>query len=123
MEDNKAFTQERAEMEVDKFLMDAEMMSAYINYEKRKAAGTLQEGEAEPSTPWSTYVTWFFGVYFLNYMKRTYVDPKFASGEWTLPFGGGGTDAAADAVTSAADTATQTLTSVQGAIDTLSDAM
>ena len=122
MQDNKAFTQERAEMEVDKFLMDAEMMSTYINYEKRKASGALQEGEANPSTPWSTYVTWFFGFYLLNSLRRTYVDPKFASGEWKLPFGGGG-DAATDAVTSVADTATHTLASVQGAIDTISDAM
>lgn len=57
--DNSGFTQERAEMEVDKFLMDAEMMSAYINYEKRKASGSLrEEAEANLSNPriWATYV-------------------------------------------------------------------
>jgi len=128
--DNNGFTQERAEMEVDKFLMDAEMMSAYINYEKRKASGSLrQEAEANLSNPkiWGTYAAWFFGIFFFNYFRKTFIDPKFASGEWEeihigLPnfFGGGGDDATADAVSSAAETTTQTLAS---AINTISDAM
>ena len=48
--DNNSFTQERAELEVDKFLMDAEMMSAYINYQKKKASGSLG-GWRSGSTP------------------------------------------------------------------------
>lgn len=118
-------------MEVDKFLMDAEMMSAYINYEKKKASGSLrEEAEANLSNPriWSTYLAWFFGIFFFNYFRKTYIDPKFASGEWEeihikLPFSGGGADTAADAVSSVAETTTQTLASVQSAIDTISDAM
>jgi len=114
-------------MEVDKFLMDAEMMSAYINYEKKKASGALQaEAEANLSGPriLSTYATWFIGFFFFNYFRKKYIDPKFASGEWELPFGGGGGDTApADAVTSAAETATHTLASVHGAIDTISHSM
>lgn len=130
LRDNKSFDQARAEMEVDKFLMDAEMMSAWINYEKKKASGSLREAEAEVSNPWGTYVAWFFGIYFLSYLRKKYIDPKFASGEWeeihlSLPFlGGGGDSAAADAVTSSvAETTTQTLADVQSAIDTISDAM
>jgi hypothetical protein len=122
LQDNKPFTRERAEMEVDKFLMDAEMMSAYINYEKRKASGSLrEEAEDNLSNPniWATYLAWFFGVFAFNYFRKTYIDPKFASGEWEeihikLPFFSGGED-------SAAETAVQTVSSVQNAIDVISD--
>lgn len=131
MRDNTSFSQERAEAEVDKFLMDAEMMSAYINYEKKKASGSLrEEAEANLSDPriWSTYLSWFFGIFFFNYFRKTYIDPKFASGEWEeihikLPFMGGGGEAADAVTTSMAETTTQTLASVQNAIDTISDAM
>ena len=128
MRDNNSFTQERAEEEVDRFLMDAEMMSAYINYQKKKASGSLG-GEAEGNSPGlSTLLTWFAGFYFLSYFRRSFIDPKFESGEWkgihfTLPFSGGGSEAADAVTTSMAETTTQTLASVQHTIDTISDAM
>lgn len=132
MRDNKSFTQERAELEVDKFLMDAEMMSAYINYEKKKASGSLrQEADANQSNPsfWSTYGVWFIGFFAFNYFRKLYIDPKFTSGEWegihiNLPFSGGGGGEVTDAVTtSMTETTIQTLASVQSAIDTISDAI
>lgn len=112
--------------------MDAEMMSAYINYEKKKASGSLrQEAEANLSDPAviATYAAWFFGVFFLSSLRKKFIDPKFESGEWEeirikLPFSGGGGDAdtAVDAVTSSlADTTTHTLASVHHAIDSISD--
>ncbi len=127
--DNNSFTQERAELEVDKFLMDAEMMSAYINYQKKKASGSLGDGEVEAPPPGlGTYLNWFAGFYFISYLKRTFIDPKFESGEWegihwNLPFGGGGSEATDAVTTSMAETTTQILASMQHSIDVMSDAM
>ena len=116
LQDNKSFTRERAEMEVDKFLMDAEMMSVYINYQKKKASGALQEIGDNVSNPniWNTYLTWFLAFFAFNYVRKIYIDPKFASGEWKVPFFSGGED-------SAAETVVQTVSSVQSVIDTISD--
>lgn len=124
LRDNKSFTRERAEMEVDKFLMDGEMITVYINYKKNEGSMNLREEEAKTNPDpltilLSIYAAWIGG----GFVKKTYIDPKFESGEWE-PIGiggffGKGADAAVDSISSAVDSAAP---SVSSAIDTVSDA-
>jgi hypothetical protein len=121
LQDNKSFTRERAEMEVDKFLMDGEMITVYMNYKKNEGSMSVREEEeanantVDPVTiVLLAYAAWFGG----GYAKKMFVDPKIESGEWEpIDFGGffeKGADAAADSITAAP--------SVLSAIDTISDA-
>jgi hypothetical protein len=127
LQDNKSFARERAEMEADKFLMDAEMLSLYINYEKNKNSMDLREEEGKnPLQSFSIfgiYAAWIVGGFAFSYIKKTFIQPKFDSGEWEpVDFGGffgKGAQVAADSVSSAVDTA---VPSMAGAIDTISDA-
>lgn len=126
LRDNKSFTRERAEMEVDKFLMDGEMITVYINYKKNDGSMSLREEEAKtnPLTSLlSIYAAWVVGGFALSYIRKTFINPKFESGEWEPidigGFFGKGADAAADSISSAVETAAP---SVASAIDTISDA-
>merc|ERR1712232_1473815 len=84
----------RIEEEVNKFMLDAEMVNAFIAFEKRKADPRNIKAEAEanlsdPST-WGVYAVWIAGGAGFAYFKNKVVEPKFASGEWeeihiTLP--------------------------------------
>lgn len=47
-DDNKDFDEARVNLEVEKFMMDAELVNFYIEYQKRKAAGTLEEKRNAP---------------------------------------------------------------------------
>lgn len=109
--DNKEFDEERAAQEVDKFIMDAEMVGMFINYEKKKVEGEGMSRRAEaesklsdPST-WATYAVWIIGGAGFAYVKNVIIEPKYRSGEWTethiaLPdFFHKATEVAADATT------------------------
>jgi hypothetical protein len=89
MKDNSSFSRERAEMEVDKFLMDAEMMTAYLRFERGRESRNPQaeEENGQLITPKivATYVAWIVGGAGFGYVRKTYIDPKFASGEWQAP--------------------------------------
>lgn len=47
-EDNQEMDAERINMEVDKFMMDAELVNYYIDYQKRKASGWVEEQKKSP---------------------------------------------------------------------------
>ena len=38
------------------------------------------------STQVATYAAWLVGGVSFGYVRREIIDPKFASGEWSLPF-------------------------------------
>lgn len=85
--DNPKFDRPKAEEEVKKFMMDAEMVNAYIAFEKRKADPRNLRSEAEqtltdPST-WATYAAWIGGGAGFAAVKNLYIEPRYASGEWT----------------------------------------
>ncbi len=92
--DNKGMEPERIEEEVNKFMLDAEMVNAFVAFEKRKADPRNLKAEAEanlsdPST-WGVYAVWIAGGAGFAYVKNVIVEPKYASGEWeeihiTLP--------------------------------------
>ena len=85
LRDNKGFSRDRAEQEVDKFLMDAEMVTAYIRFEKGKESRDLKaEAEQQLSDPktLATYAAWIVGGAGFGYVRKTIIEPKFASGEW-----------------------------------------
>jgi hypothetical protein len=124
LRDNNSFTRERAEMEVDKFLMDGEMITVYINYKKNEGSMSLREEEAKKKPdPLTVILTLYAGWVGSGFVKKTYIDPKFESGEWEPidigGFFGPGADAAADSISSAVETAAP---SVSSAMDTISDA-
>ena len=108
MNDNPKFSRERAEEEVARFLMDSEVVNAYLKHKENPP--DLNQMIEDQQVPLTTYAAWGIGGLLLGNLKDTYVDPKFESGEWdkitlpSLPFmGGGGGDAAADAASVAAD--------------------
>jgi len=84
--DNKGMEPDKVEIEVDKFMMDREMVEAFIAFEKRKADPRNLKAEAEatlsdPST-WGIYAVWITGGAGFAYVKNVIVEPKYASGEW-----------------------------------------
>ena len=97
--DNKAFDDTRATEEVEKFLLDAEMVNAYIKFEKDKIVNPpnyKEEAEATLKDPKTiaTYAAWLVGGASFGWVRKTIIEPKYASGEWeevhiqlpTLPF-------------------------------------
>jgi hypothetical protein len=108
--DNKGMDPERIQTEVDKFMMDREMVESFIAYEKKKADPRNLKVEAEanlsdPST-WGVYAVWIAGGAGFAYVKNVIVEPKYASGEWqdlhiTLPLADKFAQVAADAAASA----------------------
>ena len=127
-------SREKAEQEASRLLMDAEVIARLVFYEKNKDEINLREegNLGNPNTIW-TYAVWLgLGATF-PYLRRTFIDPKFESGEWDkfnlktlvpdiqLPFGLGG-DAASDAVApAAADAVSAAVDSVSSAVDSVSD--
>jgi len=86
MRDNKKMEPEQAEAEIKRFMMDAEMVNAFIAYEKKKAdpnfiRDSVEEQFNDPATL-STYALWISGGIGFAYVKNRIVEPKFASGEW-----------------------------------------
>ena len=96
MNDNKGMDEERADLEVSKFLMDAEMANAYIKFEKDKVLNPpnyKEEAEQSFSDPKTiaTYAAWLIGGGSFGYIRKEFIEPKYASGEWEefhiqLPF-------------------------------------
>jgi hypothetical protein len=75
---------ERAQTEVDKFILDAEMVNSFIAYEKKKSEPGYLKSEAEaalsdPQT-WGTYAAWIIGGAGFAYVKNVIIEPKYASG-------------------------------------------
>lgn len=120
LRDNKGFDRERAETEADKFFLDAEMIMAYINYEKRKATSPQDlkqeaiDNITDPRTI-ATYAAWIVGGAGFSYVRKYVIDPKFASGEWEpihINIGGMFGDKSAetvDAIQSTVDASTNSL--------------
>jgi hypothetical protein len=115
--DNKGMDEERADAEVSKFLMDAEMVNSYIKFEKDKVENPPDykaEAEQTLSDPKTiaTYAAWLIGGGSFGYIRKEIIEPKYASGEWEeiritipnwFPVGGGEAAEAANSVASAAD--------------------
>jgi hypothetical protein len=85
--DNKGMTEERALSEVSKFMMDAEMVNAYIKFERDKVENPPDrkaEAEQTLSDPRTiaTYAAWLIGGGSFGYIRKNIIEPKFASGEW-----------------------------------------
>jgi len=129
MKDNKKMEQEQAEAEIKRFMMDAEMVNAFIAYEKKKAdpnfiRDSVEEQFSDPATL-STYAIWISGGIGFAYVKNRIIEPKYASGEWEeirlkLPqfdFGKAAVDSVAQVVDSAVtDTTIQIAHSVSDAM-------
>lgn len=86
MKDNKNMEMDQAEAEIKRFMMDAEMVNAFIAYEKKKAdpnfvRDSVEENLSDPATL-STYAIWITGGVGFAYLKNRVIEPKFASGEW-----------------------------------------
>lgn len=121
--DNKGMEPERVEIEVDKFMMDREMVDSFVAFEKRKADPRNIKADAEarlsdPST-WGVYALWIAGGVGFAYAKNVIFEPKFASGEWkeihiTLPGAEKFAQAAADKITAV---------DISGAVDVASTAV
>lgn len=107
--DNKGMDESRAVAEVAKFMMDAEMVNAYIKFERNKVENPpdlkaqAEETLSDPKTI-ATYAAWLIGGASFGYIRKEIIEPKYASGEWqeihiTIP---GFKDDAANAIQSVA---------------------
>jgi hypothetical protein len=143
LRDNRGLSRESGEEEVAKLLKDVEIVNRVLFFERNKDQINLkQQAEKNLSNPNTilTYAIWLIGGASFPYLRRRFIDPKFASGEWDelhinidkfLPGGGGAaadTAAAspvADIAQSAVDTATNVLTSAVSDMthDVISNAM
>jgi hypothetical protein len=85
--DNKGMDEETANLEVLKFLMDAEMVNAYVKFEKDKVLNPpnlKEEAEQTLSDPKTiaTYAAWAIGGAGFGVFRKEVIEPKYASGEW-----------------------------------------
>jgi len=85
--DNKGMSEDRADAEVMKFYMDAEMVNAYIKFEQDKVLNPpnyKEEAEQNLSDPKTiaTYAAWLVGGASFGWVRKTIIEPKYASGEW-----------------------------------------
>lgn len=131
VKDNPGFDEERATQEVDKFMMDAEMVNKFIAFEKKKASPDYLRQDAmenmnDPGT-WGIYAIWIAAGVGFTVAKNLYIEPKYRSGEWeeihinldsVFKFGGDkvveqGAAVAGDAVASVAEVTSQVIDAVQ----------
>merc|ERR1711862_913792 len=86
LKDNPQFDDERVSTEISRFMLDAEMVDKYIQFERRKKdpLAIRQEAEESLSDPsvWGTYAAWIIGGIGFALVKNLYIEPKYASGEW-----------------------------------------
>jgi hypothetical protein len=79
--------EEQADEEVLKFLMDSEMVNAYIKFEKDKVLNPpnlkeqAEQNLADPKTI-ATYAAWAIGGAGFGVFRKEVIEPKYASGEW-----------------------------------------
>mmetsp|Transcript_115509 Transcript_115509/g.331537 ORF Transcript_115509/g.331537 Transcript_115509/m.331537 type:complete len:226 (+) Transcript_115509:109-786(+) len=134
--DNKGMDEARANAEVSKFMMDAEMVNAYIKFERDKVENPPDlkaQAQANLSDPviLGTYAAWLIGGASFGYIRKEIIEPKYASGEWqeihiTLP--GFNKEEAANAVQSVASIlhsmeTSSTLDSAHSGIDNIVSTM
>ena len=81
-------TPEQVNDAVALLLLDAEVLQRVLFYEQNKeeiAALIEQQGGENTMGTIGTYATWLGVGAGLPYVKRQFIDPKFASGEWQAP--------------------------------------
>lgn len=118
--DNNGMDDERAQKEVDKFMMDAEMVNALVTYEQKKSRGEI---EVEFDTPQFDLFTLFISGYLVyvvgSIVKRT-IDRQNAA----ALLNDDATGQAADAVQGAIDAVQVTADVIQNtALDVVQGAM
>lgn len=105
MQDISKFDRKRAEEEVDKFLLDPELMNFYIEFKKRLAENPnmIQPEEKEGLFSFRSFVGLYLAYVVGDIIYKNFLQDKIPLDN--IPFlGGGGADtAAADAISSWAD--------------------
>ena len=125
----------RANTEVSKFMMDAEMVNAYIKFERDKVENPpdlraqAEETLSDPKII-ATYAAWLIGGASFGYIRKEIIEPKYASGEWqeihiTLPGFQNEATSAAQTVASILDSVetSSTLDSAHSGIDNILSTM
>jgi hypothetical protein len=90
MEDIPAFSRAQAEVEVDRFFLDAEALRIYIEFQKRKAEDPDFALPKDPEEEFNLLSFQNFVVVYLGYvayatipvMFRTFVEGQMATGDW-----------------------------------------
>jgi hypothetical protein len=78
--DNPEFSEERATEEVERFVMDPEMVNAFLQYEKKMAENPMsfqqeaQNNLKDPNTI-STYAAWLIGGVSIGWIRKTFFPP------------------------------------------------
>jgi hypothetical protein len=82
-EDVTAWSRDQAEEGVRKLLLDAEVLQRLLFYEKNKEEiASRGLGNEVGGTTIGTYALWLGVGALIPTLKRTFIDPKFESGEW-----------------------------------------
>mmetsp|Transcript_32366 Transcript_32366/g.78671 ORF Transcript_32366/g.78671 Transcript_32366/m.78671 type:complete len:224 (-) Transcript_32366:51-722(-) len=101
-EDNPSFDDDRATTEVTRFMMDAEMVNAFIRFQK-DPQDLADEEEENILQTFGTYGAFLIGGGSIGYFRKNIYAPRVESGEWPelhFPWQNVG-----EAVTNAADSA------------------
>ena len=108
-EDNPSFDDERARTEVTRFMMDVEMVNAFIRFQKDPPDLPDDEEENILQTI-GTYGAFLIGGGSIGYFRKNIYAPKVESGEWQefhLPW-----QSVGEAVSNAADSASDLTASI-----------
>jgi hypothetical protein len=68
-EDNEEMDTERINLEVDKFMMDAELVNYYIDYQKKKASGWVEEQKNPPPSILTIILSGYIAFVVFNSLK------------------------------------------------------
>lgn len=68
-EDNEEMDTERINLEVDKFMMDAELVNYYIDYQKKKASGWVEDQKNPPPSILTIILSGYIAFVVFNSLK------------------------------------------------------
>lgn len=80
-EDNKEMDAERISLEVDKFMMDAELVNYYIDYQKRKASGWVEEQKNPPPSILTIVLSGYIAFVVFNSIKGIFFKSEAVDSE------------------------------------------
>eukprot|EP00980_Cylindrotheca_fusiformis_P023820 scaffold11032_cov122-Cylindrotheca_fusiformis.AAC.21 len=121
-EDNPSFDDARAAMEVSRFMMDAEIVNAYLRYKENPPDPSLMEQSLDDPATLSSYALFLAGGIGIGYFRKNIYQPKVDSGEWqAIHFPWENTNEAANSVAQSAGDAIDAVSTVlQSSSDQLS---
>lgn len=113
--DNNGLDDERAQKEVDKFMMDAEMVNTLIVYEQKKSRGELEPEETNQIDFFQLFISGYL-VYVVGSIIKRQIDRQTTTGALLDGVDGDAIQGAVDAVQTSTDVIQTSLDVVQSSM-------